>query len=62
MKVEETFKEAISRAVNYNMSLAVKQNEYNGFNISMEGIIKEAEVLFDNIYKKNNSYQVGHIG
>ena len=49
-KRRETFKEAISRAVNYNVSISKKQFEDNNIPVPMEQITLEAETLFDNIF------------
>lgn len=46
----ETFKEAIRRAVEYNVGLSVKQTKDNGFDIPIEDIKAEAELLFDNVF------------
>ena len=46
----ETFKEAIRRAVEYNVSLSIKQTEKNGFDVQFEDIQNEAQMLFRNIF------------
>jgi len=46
----ETWKEAVARAVEFNMSLALKQFEKNNYVIPMDKVQKEAETLFDNIF------------
>lgn len=46
----ETWKEAVCRAVEYNMGIGIKQFKSNKINPPMDNIIKEAEVLFDNIF------------
>lgn len=46
----ETFKEAITRAVEYNTSIQIDEFKRNNFNIPLESIRREAEVLFDNIF------------
>jgi ribonucleoside-triphosphate reductase len=46
----ETFKEAIARAVDYNVSISLKEFEKNGFPVPYETIKVEAETLFDNIF------------
>lgn len=46
----ETFKEAIARAVDYNVSISIQQFKDNEFDVPMEQIRKEAEQLFDNIF------------
>ena len=50
-KRRETWKEAVKRAVEYNVGIGIKQMEKNKYeNIPYESIIAEAEVLFDNIF------------
>jgi len=46
----ETWKEAVARAVDYNVSIALDQFEKNDFQPPTNEIIKEAEMLFDNIF------------
>ena len=46
----ETFKEAISRAVEYNVSISVDQFEENQITPPIDKIKMEAEILFDNIF------------
>ena len=46
----ETFKEAISRAVEYNVGISIKQYKENKFEVPYEQIRFEAEKLFDNIW------------
>lgn len=46
----ETWKEAITRAINYNMGLAYKQLIQNKFPTNFEKMVVEAETLFDNIF------------
>ena len=46
----ETFKEAIARAVEYNMQIAVKECEDKKITPPIEKIRIEAETLFDNIF------------
>lgn len=49
-KRRETFKEAVARAVNYNIGISIKQFEENDFKPPIEGLKNEAELLFDNIF------------
>lgn len=46
----ETWKEAVARAVNYNVSITIDQFANNNLKPPMPEIIKEAEMLFDNIF------------
>ena len=46
----ETFKEAIERAVEYNVGISLKQFEQNNIEPPTDKIISEAETLFDNIF------------
>ena len=46
----ETWKESVARAVEYNVSLSVKEMEKNNFTPPIDKIKIEAEVLFDNIF------------
>ena len=46
----ETYKEAISRAVDYNASISIREFEKNGFDVPLDKIKAEAETLFDNIF------------
>lgn len=46
----ETFKEAIRRAVEYNVGISIQQFKDNNIPAPMEQIVSEAEVLFDNIF------------
>ena len=46
----ETFKEAIARAVEYNVSISVQQFEKNQIKAPIDKIKMEAEILFDNIF------------
>ena len=46
----ETWKEAVARAVEYNVSIAIKEMQKNKFPIEYENVRLEAETLFDNIY------------
>ena len=46
----ETFKEAIARAVEYNVSISIKQYKENKFEVPFEQIKHECEKLFDNIF------------
>ena len=46
----ETFKEAITRAVEYNINISIRQFVDNDIVVPFKQIIQEAEVLFDNIY------------
>lgn len=46
----ETWKEAVTRAVNYSMSLAEAQYKDLGYPYSKKGLKAEAEALFDNIF------------
>lgn len=50
LKRRETFKEAIARAVEYNVGISIKQFEKNNFNVPIDNIRKESEILFDNIF------------
>lgn len=58
----ETWKEAVERAVNYNVSISIDQFEKNNITPPIDKIIIEAETLFDNIFNHVNSYLVVHIG
>lgn len=49
----ETFKEAIRRAVEYNVGLSVKQTKKNGFEVPYEDIQNEAKMLFRNVFNLN---------
>lgn len=49
-KRRETFKEAITRAVEYNVGITLLQFKRNNFPPPIDSIIKEAEILFDNIF------------
>lgn len=51
-KRRETWKEAVTRAVDYNASIAIKElRKYNGlYEKHKENIRSEAETLFDNIF------------
>ena len=46
----ETFKEAMARAVDYNVSITLNQFDENGFETPIDTIKAEAETLFDNIF------------
>lgn len=46
----ETWKEAVARAVNYNVSIALDQFEKNNIQPPINEIFKEAELLFDNVF------------
>lgn len=46
----ETFKEAIARAVEYNVGITIDQYNHNNFPAPIEQITFEAEKLFDNIF------------
>ena len=46
----ETWKEAIIRAVNYNMNIAINQSYKNNINPPLKLLQEEAEILFDNIF------------
>lgn len=46
----ETWKEAVTRAVEYNVSISVKEFEKNDYSPPIDLIKNEAEVLFDNIF------------
>ncbi len=46
----ETWKEAVARAVNYNVSITIDQFLSNNIEPPMPEIVKEAEMLFDNIF------------
>ena len=46
----ETWKEAITRAVEYNVNISVEQFNKNGYEVPIESTRVEAEVLFDNIF------------
>lgn len=46
----ETWKEAVRRAVEYNVNISIKQFEENNFTPPTDKIIKEAETLFDNVF------------
>lgn len=46
----ETWKEAVARAVDYNVSITIDQFTNNKIEPPMSEIIKEAEMLFDNIF------------
>lgn len=51
-KRRETWKEAVTRAVNYNVSLSIKEiSKYKGlYEKQYPNIVAEAETLFDNIF------------
>lgn len=56
LKRRETFKEAISRAVDYNISIGYKQalkQMYNNTEVLMQSSIDEAETLFESIFNLN---------
>ena len=46
----ETWKEAVERAVNYNVSISIDQFEKNNITPPIDKIVIEAETLFDNIF------------
>lgn len=46
----ETWKEAVARAVDYNVSITLDQFEKNDIQPPINEIIKEAELLFDNVF------------
>lgn len=46
----ETWKEAVARAVNYNIGIAKRHFDKIGFPSNVELMSKEAEALFDNIF------------
>lgn len=46
----ETWKEAVRRAVEYNVGISLTQYEKNGFTPMIDKIQVEAETLFDNIF------------
>lgn len=46
----ETWKEAVTRAVEYSMSQEVKRRKELGYPFNKKGIVREAEELFDNIF------------
>lgn len=50
VKRRETFKEAIARAVEYNVGISIQQFIKNGFEVPIDKIRTEAETLFDNIW------------
>ena len=50
MNRRETFKEAIARAVDYNVGISIKQISDNDYDVPMDNIKYEAEKLFDNIF------------
>lgn len=49
-KRRETFKEAIARAVEYNVGISVKEWESKNIEIPFEKVRIEAETLFDNVF------------
>lgn len=49
-KRRETWKEAVTRAVEYNSNLAIKQHWKNNFTPNIDAIRNETETLFDNIF------------
>ena len=46
----ETWKEAVARAVDYNVSISLDQFKLNHYEIPFDKIQNEAETLFDNIF------------
>lgn len=46
----ETWKEAVTRAINYNVSISLKQFEHNKYTPPIDKVQAEAEVLFDNVF------------
>ena len=46
----ETWKEAVTRAVEYNVGISTKQFEKNNYEVPTDKIQNEAEILFDNIF------------
>lgn len=46
----ETWKEAVARAVEYNVGISIKELEGKGLPVPIEYIREEAETLFDNVF------------
>jgi ribonucleoside-triphosphate reductase len=46
----ETWREAVRRAVEYNVGVSVKQFDINKYQAPLKQIVMEAEALFDNIF------------
>lgn len=46
----ETWKEAVARAVDYNVSITIEQFKKNDIEPPISEIVKEAETLFDNVF------------
>lgn len=46
----ETWKEAVTRAVEYSLNISIEQFEKNKYEVPIDKIQAEAEVLFDNIF------------
>lgn len=46
----ETWKEAVLRAVNYNVGIAYLELEKKNINSNIQGLVDEAEALFDSIF------------